>query len=176
MSLYDITNGGPNKVDPAKAEAFKYIQKIIQQLHARTFQRVIQTIDDELDGLKPSESSKLVWTKTGALIGHGSTGPKKHIDHVWENVSSAFGGNGRSTLIGVGSLVRWRISLRPETWLVYRRESDIFDEISQKLVTISEYWINEDFIPPDAPASKANLSDLQKKFSGGKNEEETTRS
>lgn len=143
MPLYDITNK-PVKVEPADAENYIALVKLRSSLHTNTFERLVKTVDEAIESCQPSQSSSLVWTRSAALFGHGSQQPHKWVKHLWDNVESVVG-PGKLTLKAVGGLLRWRISLRKDTWLVFRRDSDTIDPETDRLVTISEYWINNSF-------------------------------
>jgi hypothetical protein len=161
--LYDVTNRD-TWVDPEEAEAFDTIVALKRDLPANTFDRLVKTVDEMIESVDPTDTSKLVWTKAGALFGHGSEGPKKWIEHLWEKVIDVVGPD-RLCLIAVGSLLRWRISLRSETWLVYRRESGSKDPMTGKPVLISEYWINEDYVFKGKKKKKGlDVSGLEEKF------------
>lgn len=169
MPLYDVTKR-PVKVSTKDAENFEVLVKLKKKLPEATFNKLVRTVDQAIDSVKPSESSKLVWTRSSALFGHGSSQPHKSIEHLWEKVESIFGQD-KYSLIAVGGLLRWRISIRKENWLVYRRDSDTLDPITGKLITISEYWINESFTltPKENPqpkviVRKANVNDLASKW------------
>lgn len=152
MPLYDITNK-VDKVEPNKAANYAALVKLKNSLHTATFDRVIKTVDEAITSCRPSESSALVWTRSAALFGESSKQPHKHISHLWENVEAVVG-RGKYTLKAVGGLLRWRISLQPDTWLVFRRDSDDLDLETGKLITISEYWINNDFMVVSRPSLK----------------------
>ena len=66
--------------------------------------------------------------------------------------------------------MRWRISLLPQMWIVLRRDSDTYNQHTGKLIKISEYWINENFVvTPPEPKQKNkgfNIQDLKDKFQG----------
>lgn len=144
--LFDVTYCKGKLVDSSKLESDEIIQAFKRKLHAKTVARCIKTIDDQLNSLTPSEQSKLIWTRASALVGHSSMGPKKHIDHLWDSLISIVGDE-RLLLITMGTLLRWRVSLREENWLVYRRDSNLVDEVSGRTIKISEYWINENHKP-----------------------------
>lgn len=159
MPLYDVTTGH-SVVPPRKAEQYVALVKLRQELPESTFNRLVRTVDEAIASCKPSANSKLVWTRSAALFGHGSTQPLKHVEHLWANVEKVVG-PGKLTLKAVGGLLRWRISLRSDTWLGYRRDSDQLDPSTGKLITISEYWINNDYIPPGhAKPTASQINDL----------------
>jgi hypothetical protein len=153
MPLYDITNK-PTLVKPEDAESYEVIKVVLKNTYAQSWDRIIKTVDDAISGVKPSESSQLVWTRSAALFGHNSLQPKKHIDHIWDHVIAAVGDD-KNCLKAVGGLLRWRISLRPEMWLTVRQETGGLDPDTGKQITASSYWVNEDFVPPSRPAMKS---------------------
>jgi len=156
MPLYDVTYK-PRAVNPEKLEDSEVIATLRRKLHPTTFKRIIKTVDEAVDSIDPSASTRLIWTKAGALFGRNSERPKKHVEHLWDNVIKSVGDN-RMCLIGVGSLLRWRISLREETWLVYKRETEIIDEITGRVVPVSEYWIKEDFVLNTSPSRPKKIT------------------
>ena len=125
MPLYDVTNK-PTTVKPKDAESFEVLLKLKKKLPQVTFDKLVRTVDQAIDSVKPSETSRLVWTRSSALFGHGSSQPHKSIEHLWGSVETIFGQD-KYSLIAVGGLLRWRISIRKENWLVYRRDSDTLD-------------------------------------------------
>jgi len=170
MPLYDVTNPKHKKISPKSLEKSPEIQVLIRDLRKDKFERLKKTIDGLLNNLIPSESSRLIWTKAAALVGHSSEGSKKWIDHFWEKIISVVGPD-RLCLITAGTFIKWRISLRKETWLLNRRESDKWDDIDKKYIRISEYWINENYVLPDnnnkkKPASMESIRQLQEKWGG----------
>lgn len=161
MPLFDVTNTRASKVKPEDAEEYEVLAKLKRDLDPKTFSRILKTVDEAIDSLNPSRSSSLVWTRSAALFGHGSQRPHKQIEHLWKNIESVVGPD-KLALKAVGGFLRWRISLRDQTWLVYRSDSDKRDPDTGKLITISEYWIDDTFAPPPpkARAPKTSLQDL----------------
>ena len=154
MPLYDVTYTKDGVyLNPADMEGSDYVYALKRDLNPKTFERITKTIDEGLEALASAGVNKLVWTKTGALLGYSSMQPKKHVDHVWENVIKVMG-DGKACLKSAGSLVRWRISLREETWLLYRQETDSIDPDTGRIIYVSEYWIKEDFVPKKKPKKR----------------------
>lgn len=179
MPLYDVTFEDM-WVDPLKAESSEHIQAVerFYKSSPRTFPKIIQILDDAVSSLRPSASSKLVWTKTGALLGNSSPRPHRDVEYVWDKVVGAVGDD-KECLIAMGSLLRWRISLRPEIWLVFRQESDNVNKDTGKRIRISNYWIDSNYVykgpapkrskaEMKAPATYADFSSLAKKFGGAR--------
>jgi len=168
MPLYDVTYKKNKLIDPGESGSFEVIDAIRRKRSMNTFNRIKKTIDEAVDSVEPSKKSRLVWTKAGALFGPGSLQPHKNVEHLWENIIKSVG-NDRMCLIALGSLLRWRISKRPEKWLVYRRESDVVDAATGKTIKISEYWIDEDFVfrHPKAPATKMDFNKLKSAWGNG---------
>jgi hypothetical protein len=139
MSLHDVTYGGEQLVDPDRVQSNVFIQALVRRLPQRSFQRLVTTVDEAIEG-SVKEHGQLTWTKAGALFGHHSMEPKYRIDHLWEKVISIVG-DGKECLKTVGALLCWRMALRDEDWLMYRRETEDEDEDTGKPIRISEYWI-----------------------------------
>ena len=162
MPLYDITNK-PSLVSPADAEGYEVIQAVKARTATNTWERIVKTVDEAIGGVEPSEKSKLIWTRSAALFGHNSLQPKKHVDHIWDNVIAAVGDD-KNCLKAVGGLLRWRISLRPETWLAFRQDTDEIDPETGKKITASTYWINESFEPPARKTKSLPIDKLAEKW------------
>lgn len=156
MPLYNVTFGDGRIITPTKIERSDTLKALRRELPKNTFERLVKTVDEAVSSVKPSKSSRLVWTKAGALFGHHSEQPKCWVDHLWEKVIAVVG-DGRLCLITVGTLLLWRVSLRDEMWLVYNRDSGITDDVTGKMIRISEYWVNENYIPPEKRYSPRNL-------------------
>lgn len=146
MPLYDVTNANEVLVRPSDAESYEVLQAVKRKTLKVTFDKITRTVDQAVDSVKPTNKSKLIWTRSAALFGHGSMQPKANVDHVWDNVIAAVGDD-KQCLRAVGGLLRWRISLRDETWLVYRRKdvNGRLDPDTGKVISISEYWIDENY-------------------------------
>ena len=176
MALYDVTFKD-TYVDPADAERAEHIQAVKRFYPAVTFNKIIRIVDEAIHSVKPSASSKLVWTKTGALFGHNSPRPLRDVEYCWEKVIGAVGDD-KNCLIAMGAIFRWRISLRPETWLAYRQDSQNVDPSTGRKILISTYWIDEGYVfkgtrkksksEMKAPADLVALSALAKKFNGAR--------
>jgi len=173
MPLFDVTFKDV-KIEPTDAETSKHIAAVKRFYPAVTFNKIIRILDEAIDSVKPSASSKLVWTKTGALFGHNSPRPLRDVEYVWEKVIGAVGDD-KNCLIAMGALFRWRISLRPETWLAYRQDSENVDPDTGRKILISTYWIDENYsfkgktkASKKAPATLADLSALANKFNGAR--------
>lgn len=181
MPLYDVTFKD-TFIDPTKAETSEHIQAVKRyytedKRSEKTFDKIIRILDEAIDSVKPSASSKLVWTKTGALFGHNSPRPLKDVEYVWEKVIGSVGDD-KNCLIAMGALFRWRISLRPETWLAYRQDSEDVDPTTGRKILISTYWIDENYVFKGVvkkskkelmmPASPADLASLANKFRGAR--------
>lgn len=177
MALYDVTFKDM-LISSANAESSAHIQAVKRFYPAVTFNKILRILDEAIASVKPSASSKLVWTKTGALFGHNSPRPLRDVEYCWEKVIGAVGDD-KNCLIAMGALFRWRISLRPELWLAYRQDSENVDPSTGRKILISTYWIDENYVyngpapkkskaEMQAPASVAGLADLAKKFKGAR--------
>ena len=149
MPLYDVTHED-TLVDPKIAEEYEHIQALRRKLHPATYDRVWKTVREAVDSVRPSSLSKLVWTKMAALFGELSGRPKRDVDHLWDAVVSAVGDD-KECLIAVGALLRAVIAERAEIWLVYRRETGDVDPFTGKKITVSEYWIDENYVYKPKP-------------------------
>jgi len=194
MPLYDVTHKDV-LVKPKDAENYDVLQGALKALNAKRFAKDVRIIDEALQQAvdRATSKDKLVFTKTGILVGHHSVAPTTHTTHIWDSAAIAYPMKpvtsqviktvnkinpqlaaamahpnhadlaGELQLKFVGGLVRWRISLREEMWLVYRRESDRENRFTGKVIRVSEYWVNNDYVPPMTHI-KHTVSDLMKKF------------
>lgn len=144
--MFDITYGKPRRIDPNKEESRNpYLLALKRKLHPKTYDRIVKTCEDAIEEIVASSpDGKLIWTKTGALVGHNSVTAHKHVEHFWESIVKAVGPD-KACLKAAGSLVRLVIARRSEKWLCYRRESGHVDSDTGRDILISEYWINQDF-------------------------------
>jgi hypothetical protein len=174
--LVDITNR-PTIVKPKDSGSYEVLTKALSVLGSIRFDKDCRIIDSALDELVASgvALNKFVFTKAGFLVGHQAATPHRDVEHIWTSAEMVFPTHlltGRALdhanelqLKFVGGLVRFRISLRDETWLVFRRESGMYNKYTGKEITISEYWINEAFVMPEKQkATSFAISDLQRKF------------
>jgi hypothetical protein len=102
-----------------------------------------------LSSQKPSATSKLIWTRFAAFAGEGSTMPHADLQWAWDLGTKLWGED--HAQIGLGGALRWRISVRPETWLMYVDRTGEIDPVSQKEITISSYWIDDNYTHPKHP-------------------------
>lgn len=174
MPLYDVTYGTPKLVTPGQCQGNPILIKLTKTAHPATFTKMVNTIDVALGNLKPSAMSRLIWTKCGALVGHHSSEPTKDINHLWNSMDKIFLGGrdysalkqsekedlGELCLKAMGSLLRWRISMLQDKWLLYKQETDRVNRHG-KDIYVSEYWINNDF---DPKPKAATIDDLVKKW------------
>lgn len=158
MSLHDITYGRPRKVNPKDAENYDVLQKAKREVGSLRFAKDARIADSAIDDViaEAKAGNKLVFVKAGIVFGHSSTICNvKDYNHIWDTAEISYptvGLTGRQLdlvseyqLRFVGGLLRWRISLQPDTWLVYRRDSGTYNKYTGEEIKISEYWINNDF-------------------------------
>jgi len=161
--LYDVTRKPDKEVVPEELLKSEYLKKAVKEIHSASFEKMCNTLDLALDKLKPSASSNLVWTKFGALCGYNSNEPCRDINHLWEKGVDVFG-DSKVLMKFMGTLLMWRISLRPETWLMYRQETDNIDPDTGKTIWVCNYWVDSSFTPVEE--EKPNLENLMAKFNG----------
>jgi hypothetical protein len=176
MPLYDITTR-PMLVQPPDAANYDLLQRARKDLGEIRFKKDCRIIDEALDRIirEGQAKNKLVFTKAGFLVGHSTKTPHVDVQHVWDSAELAYPCRlllnridevaGEMQLKFVGGLVRWRISMLPDTWLVYRQPTDRFNTFTGKEITVSEYWINNDFVFQTPPKRKNfSMMDLKSKF------------
>lgn len=156
MAHYDFDRG-MFEINPTEIFT-KYVQPIATRLDGRTFDKMIRTVDTELAKLKPSQKSQLTWTRCAALCGYQSDAPTKSTNHLWTAAESAttFDPDGANKF--VGSLIMWRISLLPDTWISAKSKDD------GAIHPYRSYWINNKFVPP----RNATAKDLAAHFNGNR--------
>lgn len=177
MPLYDVTGSIDKLVDPVDAENYEVLQTAASILDARRLMKDIRILDTaiQLAITTATANNKLVFTKAGILVGHSSVTPTKDTNHIWESAELAYSYTGRKKndaalatelqLKWVGGMVRWRISMLPQTWLVYRRDSGNVNEFTGKDIKVSEYWINDSYVPKMPPKKRGHtISDLVSKW------------
>jgi len=178
MPLYDVTTRD-YLVDPEDAENYDVLQHAMSVINTQRFAKDVRIIDQALQASvkAANKNNKLVFTKAGILVGHASVTPHADVNHVWESAEIAYPTllpgmkskdrehAGEMQLKFIGGMTRWRISVRPETWLAYRRDSGKFNQFTGKEIKVSEYWVNEDYVFTPAPKrSGFTTDDLKAKF------------
>lgn len=140
--LIDITKGVReiHSEDIEDWDVMKKAKKVFKE-----FNTWAEIVDEELDKLKPSQSSHLVWTKAGCIFGYSQK--VSAIDAIWEEVLG-YWKTGKAPLLFVGSLLMWRVSVRDEQWITHAQEKGegILDSDTGKPITQRSYWINEEFV------------------------------
>lgn len=162
MALYDVTHRD-KLVDPEELEATEYIVKE-KKTKPRSFEKVIRTTETALSNSKPSSNSRLIWTKAGIIFGHNSPEPTRDVNHFWDYAVETFG-DSKLLYKFMGTLLMWRISLRNDTWLLFREDTDEIDPDTNKKIKICTYWIDNDY---DFPYKQPTVNDLMAKFNKGK--------
>lgn len=160
--LYDVTRKPDREVLPDDLLKSEYLKKAVKEINPVSFEKMCRTLDLALDNQKPSASSNLIWTKFGALVGHSSGEPCRDINHLWEKGIDAFG-ESKVLMKFMGTLLMWRISLRKETWLVYRQETNNVDPDTGKTIFVCNYWIDDLFTPVE-DVEAPTLENLMAKF------------
>ncbi len=155
------------KITSKDTENYDRIVRGKKLLHTKTFNKMINTIDFAVDDLQPSESSKLIWTKTAALVGHSSKLPTRDTSHLWDNAFAIFQDQ-KLTNQFVGGMVRWRISIRKDHQWFCARDilKDRFDQETGKPIQVATYWVNDLFIlaPAKVKPKGFSIHDLSTKF------------
>jgi hypothetical protein len=176
--LYDVTIPfRPTLVKPKDAASYDLLCKARKNIGEIRFQKDCRIIDAALEKLvvEGQAKNKLIFTKAGFLVGHQSQAPHVEVQHVWDSAEFAFPSQmtlnrtdelaAECQLKFVGGLVRWRISMLDDTWLVYRRESGKFNKFTGKEITVSEYWIDNNFVFTPPPKKRGfGMDELKGKF------------
>lgn len=150
--LIDITN----KITPVRsedAERYELLQSSKKQLGSNRFSKCCRIIDYELDKLYRlgQTKRKMVFTKHGFTSENYINEPSEDIPYIWECAELVYPSHNNDEIAAdvqrkfVGGLVRWRISLRKETWLVYRQPSGKYRKHNGKEILVSKYWVDNNF-------------------------------
>jgi len=174
MPLVDVTFKD-KLVDVSYEENTEFMRTLRNDLPKVTFKKVLRIVDEAIASVKPTKSTQLVWTKTGALFGHNSERPLRDVTYVWDKVISCVG-DGKNCLRTMGNLMRWRTALRPEIWLVYRQDMGGIDPDTGKTIRVSNYWIDQKYrgiclkskSELASPATSVDFAVLADKFNKGR--------
>ncbi len=163
MALFNVNGGHKNAylIDPVDVEDSEYIAACKRNLNTRRFERVVKTVDEAIDFVVTNNLGKLIWTKAGASFGRRSKNPTDRINHLWDAVTEAVG-DGKECLITIGCFLRWRIALRPETWLLWVEETDDLDPDTGAKIKVSQYWVDDTFLP--VPPKKTGVDALKERW------------
>lgn len=175
MGLEEV---GGKRLHASKLEKGDHVVKLRSGLPAKTFEKLCRTIDEAIEEVVSSKSERLVWLNTGSLVGDRANVPHASHRHLWESVQKLFPSETdpvqvKHRRITVGSLIKWRVALRPEDWLVHYRETNKTDIVSGDLIKASEFWIKPAGVvltpPPPKRGRQAGptVEDLMKKFNKG---------
>lgn len=159
MPLYDFEQGARLQ-NPNELEQNKYIVALKRNLKPEMFKYLVAAIDARLATLTPSKASQLTWTRLASLLGHGAENVEV-ADNLWQIIESKTGGDAEACNMTMGSLVKWIISQRAETWLCNKNDTGKQNQEGEE-ITWTAYWIDETFIP--APERPLNLQGLQKSW------------
>jgi len=164
MPLYDFDYGF-REVSPDWTQN-DIILKLKRTLHGKRFERMVETARESVQYvIDNTPDGRVVWTKTGAAMGHQSMTPARYKDHFWACIEEVFGGDEKMGLIAAGTVMRLVISERAEKWFVKRRDTEKVDLVTGKIVQASEYWVNESFTPRPKPKTRGfAVSDLAAKW------------
>ena len=157
MPLYDITNY-PRTVTTRNAFSYDVLQKAVAELGKIRFEKDCEIVDYAISEAvqQANDANRLVFAKTGMLFGQTSTVCNvKDYMHIWASAEMVFrtvGLSGRQLEQSeemhrklVGGLVRYRMTIREENWLVFREESGLFNKYTGEEIRVSKYWVNENF-------------------------------
>ncbi len=173
MSLQEAATG--KRLNLKKLGETDHIRNARVALPPRTFEKICNTLDEAIDDTVIKKTARLVWLNTGSLVGDHAGLPHASHHHLWESVFKLFPKETdpvaiKARRITVGSLIKWRVALRPEEWLVHYRETTKTDIVSGDTIFASEYWIKPDDVvvpstrPKQSKSSRATVDDLRNKF------------
>ncbi len=157
MSLYFVP--GDRFVDPVKVEQSDVIQAVKREAHWKSFQRLLKTYQEGLDWVV-ANGGNVIWTKTGALFGHGSKRPHSDVEHVWTTIIDAVGDD-RLCLITAGTFLKLVVAQRPERhWLCTASPTGHLDPLTGDVINTLEYWLNPAYQSPAAKRAPS-IEDLK---------------
>lgn len=156
MPLYEFKK--LNAYDHMRIESWDVIKKPRKTLNTNSWDKMVRTVDNAIQSISPSVSSKLIWTKCAALFGTKSQQPLEAVDHLWRMAEKTFG-RSEFSLMFVGAFLMWRISFisRPQReggtgdqWFTVQVDhpSGEVDPITNKPLTERHYWVNNNYSVP----------------------------
>ena len=174
MGLQEAATG--KRFTAAKLAKTDHVKNARDSLNPRTFDKVCRTIDEAIEDTVNKKSARLVWLNTGSLVGDQAGMPHASHQHLWDAVFELFPDETdpvalKNRRITVGGLIKWRVALRPEDWLVHYRETTKKDIVSGDTIYASEYWIKAEGVvvtstrPTPPKPNRTTLDDLLNKFS-----------
>lgn len=131
---------GCKRVDPLKLERSQLLQAFRKSVPAVTWNKVLCIIDDAIEDKVKDDVTELTWCCTGSMLGESSTRPHGDITYLWNKVMEKMGDD-RLSMMTMGMLVQWRISLRKEEWYCNKVPTDEWDDLSQCYIYFYQYWI-----------------------------------
>jgi len=175
MGLEEVSG---KRLHASKLEKGDHIAKLRKGLPTQTFEKLCRTIDDAIEEVVSAKAERLVWLNTGSLVGDRARLPHASHRHLWDAVLKLFPGDSdpvavKHRRITVGSLIKWRVALRPEDWLVHYQETKKTDIVSGDLISVSEFWIKPAGVVLTPPTTKparqqgTTVGDLAKKWNKG---------
>lgn len=146
MPLYSVMEKPAKLVKTKKTENYELLLKAKEDLHAKTFDRIVKTYDEYLDAITEMKGAKLVYTKTAIIVGHHSPVATAKVNHIWDNIEKVLPMEKHKKMC-LGGFLRWRISVRDETWLTFVEKREERDPDTGKKITVSHYWVDDNFDP-----------------------------
>ena len=137
-------------VKPSDIENYDVIQKAMGSLNARSFAKCERILDKGIQEAVnlATDKDRLIFTKLGMIVGDTCLTPHAHREYLWSCALKVFPGDDELAnelrLKFLGGLMRWRVSLRGEQWLVYRRKTGNFNHHTGKEIRVSEYWVRKE--------------------------------
>jgi hypothetical protein len=139
---------------PGSRQKHESVTNLKRLLPERSFNKILRIIDQVVDEVVTRNLGKLVYTRTGFLLGHSSAAPHVDIEYIWKKIPETLIRKSTSdvwtpleskhVLKTIGALVMWRIALRDEPWLVSFLDSGKFDVVTGNEIRIAQYWTNGD--------------------------------
>lgn len=177
MPLYDVSTPKHAIVNPKDAEAYEKIQRMKHILSKKSFDRCVDIIDEAIEKSVniANKNNRMIFTKAGILVGRNPVADDADANYIWNCAEETYNSDGKTQrdrlLAGemqlklVGGLTRWRISKRDELyWLTFKTDHGTFNALTGKPITVSNYFVNEDFVPPMIPKKKGfSLDELKGK-------------
>lgn len=138
--LHNLEHGG-KPTDPYRLETSKALQALKRSLgNSSSWDKIVRIVDEAVENNLRDDITELTWCCTGSMLGESSRQPHGDITYLWEKVQEKLGEE-RLSVMAVGMLVQWRISLRKEEWYCNRVDTGEWDSISDMPIYYYQYWI-----------------------------------
>lgn len=139
MSLYHMNYN--RKIRPTTLEKNTYIDLAKKRLNKRSFDKMVQLLDDALVLESPSEKTSLTWTRLSKVLGFNSQAVTVgDSNYLWDKAFEMAKGHEKTAKILLGCMFQWRVANDSRPWIAAVQDSDKLNEDGE-LITYTSYWI-----------------------------------